>query len=312
MTTRQAMRERIASRWWLIVVLTLVGAGAGYAYSTLGDPVFEATTTLLIGQPLSDATINEETLDSGQRLATTYADLVARQPVLDGAAQQLGLEIAWQDLRDQVHASVPNEDIPIVLIRADASSPGKAAALAGAVSDQVIALSPTSTEDVRAAKVQSFVQRHVEQTQSLIADSVAALARLKAQADTAGRRSQDALRRRAAEEQRHLLELQQNYATLLGFLSTHGITNYVSVLEQPVAGSEPVAADMVMDVAAGALVGLLLGVGLALLFGRSTDAEQRRQSAAAAGSPAPASYRREAERSGSSAVRTQASNWSAT
>jgi capsular polysaccharide biosynthesis protein len=308
MTTRQTVRERIASRWWLIVVVMLVGAGAGYAYSTLGDPVYEATTTLLIGQPLSDASINQETLDSGQRLATTYADLVARQPVLDGAAIDLGLQVPWEELRDRVHASVPNSEIPIVAIRAEASSPAAATALAGAVGDQVIALSPTGSEDVKAAKVQSFVQRRVDQTQALIADSVAVLTRLNAQADTASGRSQDALRRQAAEEQRHLLELQQNYTTLLGFLSTHGITNYVSVLEQPVAGSEPVAGDVVIDTAIGALLGLLVGVVLAFLFGRSSGDARREQPG---GSEPRAPYRREAERSGSSSVRTTASTWSA-
>jgi capsular polysaccharide biosynthesis protein len=310
MTTRQTVRERIASRWWLIVVVMLVGAGAGYAYSTLGDPVYEATTTLLIGQPLSDASINQETLDSGQRLATTYADLVARQPVLDGAAIDLGLQVPWEELRDRVHASVPNSEIPIVAIRAEASSPAAATALAGAVGDQVIALSPTGSEDVKAAKVQSFVQRRVDQTQALIADSVAALTRLNAQADTASGRSQEALRRRAAEEQRHLLELQQNYTTLLEFLSTHGITNYVSVLEQPVAGTEPVAGDVVIDTAIGALLGLLLGVVLAYLFGRSSGDARRGQQGATA-SPTRAPYRREAERSGSSSVRTTGSTWSA-
>jgi capsular polysaccharide biosynthesis protein len=306
MTTRRTVRERIASRWWLIVVATLLGAGAGYAYSTLGDPVYEATTTLLIGQPLSDASINQETLDSGQRLATTYADLVARQPVLEEAAKALGLKTSWQDLQDSVHASVPNSDIPIVAIRAEASSPATATALAGAISDQVIALSPTGTEDVKAAKVQSFVQRRVEQTQALIADSVATLTTLNTRADSARGRSQGALRRRASEEQQHLLELQQNYTTLLGFLSTHGITNYVSVLERPVAGTDPVTSDVVMDVAVGALLGLLVGFVLAYLFGRAGQ-EARRGQPAVPDSPARAPYRREAERSGSPSARAQAS-----
>ena len=309
MTTRRTVRERIARRWWLIVVVTLLGAGAGYAYSALGDPVYEATTTLLIGQPLSDASINQETLDSGQRLATTYADLVARQPVLEEAAKTLGLKTPWQDLRDRVHASVPNSDIPIVAIRAEAPSPAAATALAGAVGDQVIALSPTDTEDVKAAKVQSFVQHRVEQTQALIADSVATLTTLNARADSARGRSQDALRRRASQEQQHLLELQQNYTTLLGFLSTHGITNYVSVLERPAAGTEPVASEVVMDVAVGALVGLLLGLILAYLFGRPGQ-EARRSQPAVPDSPARAPYRRETERSGSPAGRAQASTWS--
>ena len=89
----------------------------------------------------------------------------------------------------------------------------------------------------------------------------------------------------------------------MGFLSTHGITNYVSVLERPAAGTEPVASKV------GALVGLLLGLILAYLFGRSGQ-EARRSQPAVRDSLARAPYRRETERSGSPGGRAQASTWS--
>jgi capsular polysaccharide biosynthesis protein len=267
-TARATIAARVASRWWLVVILTLFGAGAGYASSAQTEPTYQATTTLLIGRPLTDAQVNQDAIETSQRLATAYADLVGRQPILEGAATQLGLEVPWQELRGQVHASVPRQDSPIVVIWTEAASPAEATALAQAVNDQVIAASPTSTEDVRAAKVQAFVEDRLRRTQQLISEAQARTTRLKGQMGTATGRALDALRAQLAREETHLLDLQQNYTSLLGFVTSAGVTNYVEVLEQPEAGTEPVRPNVPYDVAAGALMGLMLGLIVAYLFGK--------------------------------------------
>lgn len=287
MTARQTITARVASRWWIIVILTLLGAGAGYARSALTVSTYQATTTLLIGRPLTDAEVDTDSIETSQRLAATYADLVSRQPILEGAATQLGLEVPWQELRGQVHASVPRQDSPLVVIRTEASSPSKATALADAVNDQVIAASPTTTEDVRVANVRAFVENRLRRTQQLISQAQSQTTRLKGQMGTATGRTLDALRAQLAREETHLLDLQQNYTSLLGFVASGGVTNYVEVLEQPEAGTEPVRPNVPYDVAAGALMGLMLGVIVAYLIG-----EPRRSSRGNGQPEAPSGTRR--------------------
>jgi capsular polysaccharide biosynthesis protein len=289
---RSAVVDRIVSRWWLVVIVTLVGAGLGFGRYALSDPTYAATSTLLIGQPLSDARVDPNALETGQRLAATYADLAIRQPVLDGAVQQLGLDVTWQSLRARVHASVPADQSPLVVITAEASSPDAATALAGAVDDQVIAASPTATEDVQVSDIRSFVQGRLTRTQHMLADAQTRLDQLRRQETNASGAHADALRVRVARQESHVLDLQQSYTTLLSFVSSGGVTNSVSVLETPTADTAPVGAGPVSNVLAGALLGFLLGVGLAYAFGR------RPQQRVSGGGGGGARYAGESDRPG--------------
>ena len=311
MIARQTIAARVVSRWWLILILTLIGAGVGYTRSMMAESMYQATTTLLIGRPLTDAEVDQDAIETSQRLASTYADLVGRQPVLQGAAAQLGLDVPWQDLRDRVHASVPQQDAPLVLIRTEAASSGEAASLAGAVSDQVIAMSPTTSEDVRVAHVRSFVDARLRQTEQLIAQAQARTTRLRAQIRTAnGSAALDAIRSKIVREDTHLLDLQQNYASLLGFISSGGVTNYVEVLEPPEAGTSPVRPSLPTGIAAGALLGFALGVILASVIGGADSGRREpHRPDTSAGSRIGSRVRQDADHSSLGTGQAQRSVW---
>ena len=290
MTAWQVAGARIRSRWWLVVLLTVLGAVAGFARGATAETTYQATTTLLVGQPLSNAQVDQDALDTGQRLATMYADLVGRQPVLQGAVTELGLTTDWEQLRTQVHASVPQQDSPLIVITTDGSSPQKAEDLAKAINDQVIKLSPTSTDDVRVAAVQSFVQQRLRNTQELISTAQAEVARLRKQLDHASAHAAPALRTQLDRAQAHVIDLQQNYASLLAFVTTGGVTNAVSVLEEPLAGPDPVGPSVPADVVAGAILGLLVGLLAAYILGRSPQRSTVDRSAPGTGASAGSPY----------------------
>ena len=298
MTAWQVAGARIRSRWWLVVLLTVLGAVAGFARGATGETTYQATTTLLVGQPLSNAQVDQDALDTGQRLATMYADLVGRQPVLQGAVTALGLTTDWEQLRTQVHASVPQQDSPLIVITADGSSPQKAEDLAKAINDQVIKLSPTSTDDVRVAEVQSFVQQRLRNTQQLISTAQADVAQLRRRLDHATAHAAPALRAQLDRAQAHVINLQQNYASLLAFVTTGGVTNAVSVLEEPLAGPEPVGPSVPADIVAGAILGLLVGLLAAYILGRSPQRPTVDRSAPGTGASAGSPYAVGSERPG--------------
>jgi len=263
MTDRQAVVDRIRSSWWLIVIFTIAGGLIGFGRYMLEERTYAATTTLLIGRPLSDAQLNQDALLTGQHLAQTYADLVTRQPVLQGAAQQLGLDVPWQELRGRVDASVPADQSPVVTIHVRAPTPAQAIALAKAIDKQVIAVSPSASEDTRVADVQRFVQTRLQRTERMIADAQAQLDQLRQDmADASGSRA-DALGVQVARAEAHVLDLQQSYTTLLGLVSAGGVTNAVSVLESPDLGETPSNAELAERVVVGAVVGFLVGMFLA-------------------------------------------------
>lgn len=267
MSAGRTIGSRIVSRWWLVLLVTLLGAGAGYAYSVSRSATYEASTSLMIGRPLTDPQVDQDAIETSLRLASTYADLAIRQPVLDGAVAQLGLDVPWQEVRDRVHASVPREDVPLVVVTADGPSPAEATALAAAVGDQLVALSPASSESLRVGEVEAFVQDRLERTQTLIDERQAEVTHLRQEASEASGPSLDDLRAQIARAEADLLDLQQSYSTLLAFASSNGVTNAVDILEAPSAGVDPIGPTTPVAIIAGAVAGFALGILLAYAFG---------------------------------------------
>lgn len=253
-------------RVWLILAIALIGAGAGYAIGVKAEPMYRASTTLLVGRPLTEADLNQDTIDASQRLAATYADLVTRQPILEGTVQQLGLGIPWESLRGRVQASVPRQDTPLIQIDVTAPSPEEATVTATAITQQVIALSPTTSEDRKASEVQAFVRSRLNRLQHTIARLEARNTGARSELATATGERLAALRVRIGDNETQILDLQADYASLLSFISSGGVSNYLEVLEQAEAGSDPVRPDLPVDLAAGAGIGLTLGLVVAYLL----------------------------------------------
>jgi capsular exopolysaccharide synthesis family protein len=79
-------------RWlWLIVVCTLLGAAGTFLVSSRIPPVYSASTTLLVrvGAPADGQYV---AILTSERLVTTYTELLTKRPVIEAAAQTLGLD----------------------------------------------------------------------------------------------------------------------------------------------------------------------------------------------------------------------------
>ncbi len=87
--------------WWLIVVSTLVAAAAGFWVSARRPPVYRASTSLLVsvGGSIDD---DYAAVSVSQRLATTYRELLTKRPVIEAAAQTLGLDPRQTEAKVQV------------------------------------------------------------------------------------------------------------------------------------------------------------------------------------------------------------------
>ena len=77
--------------WWLLVVSTLVAAVSSFIVTINQSPVFQATTTLMIGRVIEDPNPNQGQIYLAQSLAQTYADIANREPVRNATMQALDL-----------------------------------------------------------------------------------------------------------------------------------------------------------------------------------------------------------------------------
>lgn len=123
--------------WVLIVLLTLLGIGAGAAYSIITTPKFSSSAKVFVSTS-AGSTVSE--LQQGntftQQRVKTYADLATTPIVLLPVIEELSLETSAQDLAQQITATAPL-DTSLIEITATDADPELAAAVATAVSDSL-------------------------------------------------------------------------------------------------------------------------------------------------------------------------------
>ncbi len=245
--------------WWLMVACVLVASGSSYIGTRRMPRIYQATTTVMVGQTLQQANPSAGDLYISQQLAQTYAQMVVRQPVLSGAAQALGLEYipAASNISTRL---VPGTQLLEISVRD--TIPERARALADEIANQLILQSPTGREE---SERQTFVQQRlagleasIQQTEESIAEEQA-----KLEAANSARAIQQHQANITALEQR-LSTYESTYASLL--MSVQGGTNYISVIEPATLPYRPISPNVPQTVLLAAAIGLGLAVGGAVLI----------------------------------------------
>jgi uncharacterized protein involved in exopolysaccharide biosynthesis len=123
--------------WWVLLIATLLAAGAGYGAATRITKTYEAETQLLVGQ--LNTTVD---LDASGTLARTYAQIGKGRPVLARAIRAVGADMTALEL-DKASTIDSNEITRIISVRVQNRDPRLAARLSDAISAQLIDLSST-------------------------------------------------------------------------------------------------------------------------------------------------------------------------
>jgi capsular polysaccharide biosynthesis protein len=248
----------VARRWYLVVAFVCVGAVVGFFGSLAMSRVYEANTSLMVGQFGSgDVTIND--VKATQSLAATYADLARREPVMQGVINDLRLDMSWRELVNDVHSKIPREDPQVVDITVDASSPRRAEMIAASVARNVIRAVKTGI-----ATQSTFLQNQLTGLQSDIESITKRLDELRNQVETADR-FLPAVERARNDLHTQLAQDQQNYATLRAIASPAS-SGEVRLLDGAYASNHPVRPNTRFNIIIASFVGLVLGVALAYLL----------------------------------------------
>jgi succinoglycan biosynthesis transport protein ExoP len=251
-------------RAWLplmILAAALAGAAA-YAVSSLQQKVYEAKATLIVGQSLSAANPDYTQLLVAENLTATYAAVAKTRPILEDVITRLSLDVNPDDLAGRVQVAAP-QNSTLITITAQDSVPARAAAIANALADQLIAASPAIQG--REAEFQKSIDDDLAATQDLI--------------DTTQARA-DALiaieNRTATQEadlqtlEGRLASLRSTYATLLSF-SSGAATNLLTIIEPAEAPTSSVLPRTLINTLLAAALGLAAVLGIAFLTEQLDD-----------------------------------------
>lgn len=129
--------SEIRTKVGLVVLLTLVAAGAAFLVSSMLPKSYTAESKVLVGS-LTDSNI-DQLMGFGQ-LAQTYAQLATTTPLLAAVIDDLDLTVTTVELARDLNVRTP-VGLSIIQIEASAPTAAGATALADAVAEQITELS---------------------------------------------------------------------------------------------------------------------------------------------------------------------------
>ena len=250
--------------WWLIIASVLVAGGASY-FSTRAMPkVYQSRTTLVVGQVLQNPNPDSNEFYTGQILGQSYADLVKREPVLNGTLNTLGLHWDWQTLQNMVSSKVINNTQLIEITVLD-TDPQRAQALTAEIANQLILQSPAAIDPEKNSELQ-FTQSQIDDLKAKLKkaqDEVNQLDDVIAKASSARQIEEASTRQQALQSQ--IGGWQTTYANLLLTIQK-GSPNSLSIVEPAQVPSTPVGPNTTNNTMLAAAIGLVLAGAAAFLL----------------------------------------------
>jgi len=233
---------------YLIALSLVVTVALSIVATKLSSKVYEATAILQVSTP--NAPPGESTDLANQGLAKNYATVIVSRSFLQKIRRRVeGGRLTPASLQSHLSARAV-ELTALVELTAQGSSPEQAQRLASQVADALLATLQTSATQ-RAAQQQQQIQR-------IISDLSAKIDGLGGGASSGTGTAEQIASLRAARA-----ALTNQSATLLANGVAQGSS--ATLTAPPTASSAPVKPRPALNIAAGVLLGLLLGIGLAWL-----------------------------------------------
>lgn len=245
----------IARKWaWLLVACVLVSSVSAYVGTLRMPRMYEATVTVIVGQTLQQPDPSTQDIYISQQLAQTYAEMVKRRPILEGAAQALGLRFV-PSREDISTRQVPGTQLLEISVRD--TVPERSAALANEIARQLVLQSPAMSQG---QERRAFVQERLEALEKDISETEAEVDAEQQKLDAANSaRAIQQHQANIAALQQKLASYESTYASLLA--ASQGGVNTVSVIEPATVPDRPISPRVPETVALAGAVGLALGVG---------------------------------------------------
>jgi|SRR3990172_3501484 len=262
----------IVIRWWWLIILAVAAASTiGYEVSRRQPRVYQASTTVIVGQSIQIANPDTRDIQASQLVAQTYADIVRRQPVLQGAVERLNLNETWQALRQRVQSNLV-EGTQLLEIRVEADSPDEAEIIANEIGHQLILQSPSAQQTPEDDSRLEFVRKRLESLQTNIQAGQAKLVNL----ETTMAAASSIATKQELQGQIDALEVliadwQTNYTQLLLFSEGQQKPNYLAVVEPAQANPTPVRPRTLLNTLLSGAVGLFLALVVAFVVEHLND-----------------------------------------
>ena len=252
-------------RWmWLIVLSTGIAAVSSFLATRNAPKVYQASTTLMVGQTLQTSDPSSMDIYTSQQLATTYVQIAKMENVLQGTLDALGLGLSPAQLRPNVSATVI-QGTQLLELKVVDTEPARAQAIANEMAHQLILQGPAAKDQEEATR-RDFVRKQADDLQKKLEDGQKQIEQLQSSIQVTSSA------REIADKQQQIATLQsqinQWQTTYVGMLNSLGSRspNYLSVIETAQLPTTPVSASATTTILLAAAIGMALAVGAAFLL----------------------------------------------
>ncbi len=248
---------------WLIVLGTILGAGIAYVSSRLTTPVYSAATTLLVNEaPSSGKTADYTSILTSERLAQTYSAMMTKQPVVKAALESLKLDLPSDTLPARINVNLVR-DTQLMVLQVESENPQLAMDLSNAI-PMAFSQQNVAVQTERYADSKANLTKEIDTLKEQIADKQT---EINAIGTPAGPSKESELARLQTE----LTQLRQSLAYLLQSyenirLAEAQSTSNIVVVEPATLPTIPVRPRTTQNTLLGALIGLMLSIGVVFLI----------------------------------------------
>ncbi len=269
----------ILRRWWWLVALAGLASGATAGYLIHSQPhQYVARTTLMVGNNLRSPSPKDNISGVSMTLAGFYAEMARRSPITEPVIERLNLPFDAETLSEKMISTRVIPQAQLIEITVLDTNAERAAYIANALAQELIAYSPTSPEKIEDQR--QFTQAQIDDLERKINAVDQQIDQLKTSLQSMTSAGE------IAEAQQRLRELetikamdQGTYQGLLDKLNDSSI-NSLAVFEPAETPLTPLPRRLFPITALATLLGLALGLVAAWLLegwddtwgrGRRTD-----------------------------------------
>jgi len=248
------------SRSWLIVLTTILAAGLTYFYYWNQNPIYQASSTLIVNEAPDTQSYDVSAVMVSQRLIQTYIEMMTKKPVLREVIANLELSIDTGALRGKISIQqVGNTPLINVIVRD--TDPQRAADIANEIGT-VFAQQNQIRQESRYATTKDSLQLQLNKTQEQIDSVEAALLELSDAPENQSERNRLDL---------ILTQYRQTYANTLQsyeqvrLKEAETLSNVITVeMAEPAGGA--ISPNITNNTAMGGVVGAVIAIGIIYLM----------------------------------------------
>lgn len=252
--------------WWIILIAVPLSSGVAFAVSRSETRYYVARATLMIGNTLESQRPDPIQMQLGSSLGRFYGELAKRERILQPVQEKLNLPFSWDVIANYMLRTSVVPSANLLEIYVTDSNPIRAAAIANAIADQLIAYSPTSPDKVAAE--QMTIEQQLRESEARLND-------LRARIDeTTFRRQQVVSASDLAEINQTLMQLeaslskeQDAYNRLLAFKNS-SVVNVLTPFEPAEPPPAPLPSRRNMTILFAGLGGFLIAIAAAYALDR--------------------------------------------